>query len=214
MNENKQFTILDHIDDIKVAGDVFREPSNEYWALICSKQGLDFLYRQAARLDAITQSKLNPTGKLKISASGNIPGTENLPKALLTCSFHWYAISACQYVRLVGAIAYKHDNNRLTPLKYVQAVIPEVLAFRDKVAAHFAWSTKHPDDNDAERLASIIPPLTFIDDSWHVSAIKVTISKSGKKSTSAALKPWSISKIHIRLVNRYWPELLKNGNKT
>jgi len=214
MNENNKFTILDHIDDIRIPGDVFREPSNEYWALICLKKGLEFLYQQAARLDAITQLKLNPTDNMKVSAFGNFPGTEAIPKALLTCSFHWYAISACQYVRTVGAIACMHDSNRPIPIEYVQAVIPEVLAFRNKVAAHFSWSTKHSQDNDAERLASIIPPLTFIDDSWNVGALEVAISKKGKTLTSAAVEPWSISKVHLKLARRYWPEQLNNKSIT
>jgi len=36
-------TILDHIYGIKVPGEVFREPANEYWALLCLRQGLDFM---------------------------------------------------------------------------------------------------------------------------------------------------------------------------
>ncbi len=213
MKKEKQITILDHIDDIKVPGNVFFEPANEYWALLCLKKGLDFLYRHVDRIDAATRDRINPTGNLKVFSHGNDPETVDVPKQLLTCSFHWYAISACQYVRTIGAIAYKQDDSRPKPLKYVQAVIPEVLAFRDKVAAHFAWSTKHSQDNDAERLASIMPPLTFIDDSWQVGAMQTGISQNGKVSTSAALKPWSISQIHLSLVKRYWPELLKKNDK-
>lgn len=36
------YTVLDYIDNIKVHGDVFKEPHNEYYALICLKDGLDF----------------------------------------------------------------------------------------------------------------------------------------------------------------------------
>jgi len=117
-------------------------------------------------------------------------------------------------VRTIRAIAYKYDNTRLLPPKYVQRVIPEVLSFRDKVAAHFAWGSKHSQDNDAERLASIIPPLSFIYDSWHVGSLTVALSKGGKRSTSASIKPWSISKIHLILAHRYWPEQLNVKSKT
>ena len=198
-------TILDHVDNISVLGDVFSEPKNEFWALICLRHGLDFLYQQVSRIDKITQSRLNPEGKTKYVGYGNLPGTEDLPKPLLTCSFHWYAISACQYVRTVGAIAYKQDNSRPIPPKYVEAVIPEVLAFRDKVAAHLAWTSKHSQDNDAERLASIIPPLTFIVDSWYVGAMQIATSKSGKVTTSESIKPWSIPNTHKEMAKRYWP---------
>ena len=214
MNDSKQSTILDHINDIRVPTNVFANPSNEYWALICLKQGLDFLYHQVSRIDSITKEKLNPEGKLKYFAYGNIPGIEDIPKPLLTCSFHWYAISACQYVRTVGAIAYINDNSRPLPPDYVKKVIPEVLGFRDKVAAHFAWTSKHSADNDAERLASIIPPLSFVEDSWHVGALEVARSKKGKISTSAAIKPWSISGIHLKLSRRYWPNRLNKKERT
>ena len=205
MKNEEQTTILDHIDNISVPGDVFSEPANEYWALICLRQGLDFLYQQVIRIDKITQYRLNPEGKMKYVAYGNVPGTEDLPKPLLTCSFHWYAVSACQYVRTIGAIAYKKDNARPIPPKYVEAVIPEVLAFRDKVAAHFAWTSKHSQDNDAERLASIIPPLSFVEDSWHVGVMQIAASKGGKLTTSESIKPWSIAKIHNAMARRYWP---------
>jgi hypothetical protein len=125
---------------------------------------------------------------------------------LLTCAFHWYAVSACQYVRTVRAISYRHDPRRPIPPEYVNAVLPEVLAFRDKVAAHFAFSTQNSRDNDAERLASVLPPLTFVDDSFHVGAFTVSIRNAGKASTSDTMQPWSICKVHEQLRRRYWPE--------
>jgi hypothetical protein len=112
----------------------------------------------------------------------------------------------------VGAIAYRQDKTRPLPPHYVRGVIPEVLSFRDKVAAHFAWSTEHSKDNDAERLASILPPLAFVDDSFHVGAIRVGLSREGKESNSASIAPWSICKIHERLRTRYWPDAMGSGN--
>ena len=205
MKKEEYKTILDHIDNISVPGDVFSKPTNEFWALICLKYGLSFLYQQVIRIDKITQSKLNPKNKMKYAGFGNLPGIEDIPKTLLTCSFHWYAVSACQYVRTVGAIAFKQDNSRPLPPKYVKAVIPEVLAFRDKVAAHFAWTSKNSQDNDAERLASIIPPLSFVEDSWYVGAMQIAMSKGGELTTSESIRPWSIAKIHNEMARRYWP---------
>ena len=199
-------TILDHIDNIVVPGEVFWEPINEYWALICLRDGLEFLYHQAARCDELVKKQINPQDKLRFEGLGNLPEFNQIPKMLLTCAFHWYAISACQYVRTVGAIAHRQDNTKLIPLEYVRKVIPEVLAFRDKVAAHFSWATQHSQDNDAERLASILPPLTFINDSFHVGAFTIALRGSGRTSTSKSIQPWSICKIHQQLRQRYWPE--------
>jgi hypothetical protein len=153
----------------------------------------------------VVKQQVNPYDTLQFMGSDNLPEFNQIPKTLLICAFHWYAISACQYVRIVGAIAYRPDKSRLIPPQYVKNVIPEVLAFRDKVAAHFAWSTQHGQDNDAERLASILPPLVFINDSFHVGALTVALQKSGKASTSKVIKPWSICKVHRQLRKRYWP---------
>lgn len=51
----------------------------------------------------------------------------------------------------------------MTPLPrvYVESVIPEVKAFRDKIGAQVVWVSQNKKDNEAERLASVIPTLTF-----------------------------------------------------
>lgn len=135
------------------------------------------------------------------------PGLESIPIGLLTCSFHWYAVSACQYVRTIGEIAYKQDSKRPSSLEYTQRIIPAVKAFRDKVAAHFAWSSKNKEDNDAERFVSIIPPLTFTNDVFEVGSFLVTKKSNNKISSSEKILPWSISKIHKELSERYWPAI-------
>jgi hypothetical protein len=198
-------TVLDHIDNITVPGNVFAQPANEYWALICLRQGMEFLYHQARKCDEVMRQQVNPRGNLNYFGMGNLPEMRAVPTPLLTCAFHWYAISACQYARTVGAIACRQDASRPLPPHYVAAVMPDVLAFRDKVAAHFAWSTQHSKDNDAERLASILPPLTFEDDSFHVGGFTVGLQSAGKQSSSQSIAPWSICKVHERLRLRYWP---------
>jgi hypothetical protein len=185
---------------------------NEYSALLTLRAGLEFLYRQAIQCDQLVKQKVNPKGTMKYFGMGNLPELCQVPSPLLVCGFHWYAISACQYARLVGAIAYRQDKSRPLPPHYVRAVIPEVLAFRDKVAAHFAWSTEHSQDNDAERLASILPPLTFVDDSFYVGVMTVGLTSEGKQISSSAITPWSISKVHERLRARYWSQVQENSS--
>lgn len=196
-------TTLDHIDNITVPGEVFREPANEYWALVCLHHGMEFLYRQARRCDETVQQRLPPNGQF--FSFGNCPLYDDIPKSLLTCSFHWYAISACNYVRTIGAIAYKLEPTRPLPQEYASNIIPEVVTFRDKFAAHFAWSTRNNSDNDAERLASVLPPLTFNGDSFYVGEMTVALRQGGSSSTSETIKPWSLCKVHETLRERYWP---------
>jgi hypothetical protein len=199
-------TILDHIDQITVPGAVFDKPTNEFWALVCLRDGMEFLYRQAQRCDQAVRQRLNPAGNVRFYSAGNMPDFPELPMALLTCGFHWYAVSACQYVRTVGAIALRQDGGRPLPAAYVESVIPEVLVFRNKVAAHFGGMTKNDRDNDAERLASVLPPLTFENDSFHVGGLTVDMRRGGNMSTSEAIRPWSLCRVHEHLRRRYWPD--------
>ena len=197
-------TVLDRIDAIEVPGDVFSNPVNEYWALLCLRDGLHFLANQAASIDAAVTQRVNPEGELRLVMAGSDPAFAGVPMGLLTCAFHWYAVSACQYVRTVGAIACRLGLTQKRPLDYVEDVIPEVRAFRDKIAAHFAWTTQNKEDNEAERMASILPQLSFHDDSFVVQGLKVSLRSGGKTSDSSVLTPWSITRIHERLSARYW----------
>jgi hypothetical protein len=198
-------TILDYIDNITVPGKVFYEPCNEFWALKFLHDGMEFLYRKALFCDKAIKQQVNPEGNIRVSGGGNLPWFNQIPIPLLTCAFHWYAISACQYVKTVGAIACKLDPNRPHPGEYAKNIIPDVVAFRDKCAAHFAWSTKNKHDNNAERLASILPPLTFTDDSFFVGGLTVVVRHRGKASNSETIKPWSLCRVHEKLRKRYWP---------
>lgn len=200
-----EFTVLDHLDHIQVPGKVFEQSVNEYWALLYLWEGLEFLYRQVKACDERVKQKVNPDGQNEILITGNHPHLQGIPNSLLTCAFHWYAISACQYVRTVGTIAYRQDNKRQQALDYLKKVIPEVRVYRDKVAAHFSWNSKHPEDNDAERLLSAMPQLGFRNDSFFVGSLTVALSKGGKKSNSGKIKPWSLCKVHEQLRERYSP---------
>ena len=207
-------TVLDHLDGISVPGNVFCEPVNEYWALMCLHDGMEFLYRQSLHCDQAARQQVNPHGNVSFVGWGNVPTLNQIPKTLLTCAFHWYAISACQYVRTVGAIAFRLDPNRPRPDVYAKNVIPEVVAFRDKVAAHFAWSTRNQRDNHAERIASILPPLTFVNDAFFVGGMTVAVRHAGEGSDSAAIKPWSLCRVHEALRKRYWPHEQRNGTSS
>ena len=198
-------TTLDYIDDINVPGDVFDSPSNEYWALICLKAGMELIANTSNSYDVEARSSLNPKGNVKIFLAGQAVRASKVRLDLLTCMYHWYAISACQYVRTIGAIAHRQDCTKELPHSYVKRIIPEVLSFRDKVAAHFAWFSKHSNDNEAERLASILPPVTYCNDEFQVGQSLFTLTTKGKETSSSKLVPWNIGRIQDRLKERYWP---------
>jgi hypothetical protein len=201
MNTDGQQTILDHIDGIKVEGDVFAEPANEYWMLCCLRHGMDVISDLAKKCDDAVLATVSEG--TKVFLFGSPPPGVNMP--LLTCGFHWYAMSAYQYGMIVGNIAHRQDQSQPFPDKYVERVMPGILAFRHKVAAHFAWTKGNKRDNPAERQASVMQMPTFVDDSYHVGVMTLAVGKAGDHSTSAAIKPWSITKMHEQLRARYWP---------
>ena len=67
---------------------------------------------------------------------GNAPPLKGVPQGLIACSFHWYATSACNLVRLVGWLGQEQNSKKADA--YVGRVIPNVRIWRNKVAAHFA----------------------------------------------------------------------------
>ena len=214
-NDNQQtHMILDHIDQIRVRGAVFKEPANEYWALVSLAKGLEFLANQVTQCETIVKNRVNSAGNLKVLSFGNLPEFTGLPMGLLTCSFHWYAISACQYVRTVGVIAKRNAPERIEPIKYVEAIIPEVKAFRDKVAAHFAWASRNEKDSDADRMASIFPSVIWLDDHFMVGGHKLTMRKSGQVPESDSLAPWSVTVVHRDLSERYWKSSIRSDEES
>ena len=144
-------TILDHLEPIEAPDGVFKQPNNEYWALMCLKTGLDVIYQNVCNCDGVVRKNLNPDGNLQIHTFNDLPGLSAGDHKLLTMAFHWYATTVCQYARTIATIGYQLGQLQETPAKYVHRVLPEVLPFRDKISAHFAWNTRNQADSDAER---------------------------------------------------------------
>lgn len=200
-------TTLDYIDGIVVQGHPFREPANEYYTLISLAAGLEFLYQQVSRYEEHAVQRLSPIGKRQFTMSSNHPALEGFPDALLHCAFRWYSVSACDYVRMVGSIACRNDPSRTTrPVDYVRNVVPEVLAFRDKVGAHAAWTMKSAHDCHAERELSVMPTLTFQTNRFVIPGWTLAFRSSGDESDTSAIPPWSLTEVHDRLRQRYWPD--------
>ena len=74
-------TVLDHIDSITVPGDVFQEPFNEYWALICLRDGMEFIYQQVRHCDEVARQLVNPGGNAHFFGTGSFPAFDKLPES-------------------------------------------------------------------------------------------------------------------------------------
>ncbi len=61
---------------------------------------------------------------------------KGIPQDLVACYFHWYAVTVCNYAKLVGWLA--NDGDSIKAREYMERVLPQVYLWRHKVAAHFA----------------------------------------------------------------------------
>lgn len=171
------------------------------WSLHYLASGLWFLNEQVSKIETLIASK-TPDGK-RVFHFGNSPNLAGIPQDLVACAFHWYAVTACNYVKMVGWLANNGDSNKAR--EYMEEVLPEVYLWRHKVAAHFARIDPHKDDNAADLAMSVIFPVSYDNDAFYTGSFTLTISAGGKQSTSRQDMRWSVTQTHKELIRRYWP---------
>lgn len=212
LHRTQQGIVLDHVDKISIAGNPFNNPVGEYWVLVCLWEGMEFLYRRARGCDDVAgrqsfsvSNEQKNAGRIRRLDVVGESCSDQVPESLLTCLFHWYAVSAVQYVRTVGAIANEHDSSRQFPREYAGRVIPEVCQFRDEVAARFAWLARNRRDHDAARTAGPFPTLSIENCSYHVGDTRAAHRSHVRPSNAQVIEPWSLCRVHEALRERYWP---------
>lgn len=200
MASGTETTTLDFIDNISVPSNVFEPAGNEYSALMDLRVGMQHLYDNVRACDEFVRQRINPDGTMKCQVLGNHPSLAGANQPMISCSFHWYALAACQYVKIIGCIARENGSN-LLPAEYVKQVIPDVLVYRNKVAAHYAWTSPDKRDTQVQNELSKLPSLRFMNTAFHVGGL--TLNRNGETAT---FPEWSIQSVHARLRKRYWPE--------
>ena len=201
--------ILDH----KIPIDLPEERANEFHGELQSlsylTSGLFLLHGQTKKYEAkVLERRAQRKGPpILFSYGSNPPGMEDVPQDLVACFFHWYAVSICNFVWVVGWIGSQIAAIDLTVNEYALEVIPEVVNYRNKVAAHFAKVKPKRGESTLDRDASVIFPISFSDafeaSSWTLGR---TIEGTREEST---IKPWKLTKVHEDLVPRYWPDAIQ-----
>lgn len=193
--------IIDHVDRLELGQEAEGEYANELNSLAYLSDGLWFLYRNVR---GIEDKIVDLLGKdVQCSFVGSPPGFEWIPQGLVACSFHWYAVSLCNYLRLVSWLAYGQKPSGAGA--YAQRVAPNVVAWRHKVGAHFARTDPHPEDEAATLSASVMFPVGFEDDAFVAHPFTLVKGDSGGQSTSRDDMRWSLTHTHSALAERYWP---------
>jgi len=220
--------ILDYTEGLGFPDDKVERYGNEFQSLGNLWQGLTLLYESAKRIERKAKEQIKDgsvlesmpsevrkcfEGKdIRYFSAGNDPAFEWLNKGLLYCLFQWYAVSACNYVRLIGWLSRQENLQRRTPRQYVDSVIPNVLWFREKIAAHFVRAGEDIRDTEADRAASVLYQVGFEDGRFYAPIWKVSVRKKSEKSTSSNEDPWSITETHEALMQRYKPKVEENPN--
>lgn len=193
--------IIDHIDKLEVRDDRLAAYGNELRSLKYLEQGLRFLYEQVKSTEDQIMEVLGRDKRVIIY--GNAPALKSAPQGLIACAFHWYAVSACNYVRMVGWLVNGGDSQKAG--QYVQRVLPGVKLWRDKVGAHFARVDPRPQDTPADLAMSVMFPVAFDDDAFYTGTFTLAMRQGTKTSASRTDMRWSLTHTHRELVARYWP---------
>ncbi len=189
--------MLDHIDKLELSGDAADKYGNELRPLSYLSEGLYYLYKQVKGIEVTVAPKPNP--KMRVSIFGNEP-----QKGLVVCAFHWYAVTICNYVRLIGWLTHGEDKHQAT--EYVKRVIPAVYLWRNKVAAHFSITDPQKEDTPADLAKSVMSLISFDDDAYFADSLTLSMRRKGTTSTSRQDMRWSLTHTHENLSTRYWPD--------
>ena len=192
---------IDYIDKLELTDDEASKHFNELHSLGYLAHGLWFLYDQILKIEDQINER---AGKNKrVFHYGNSPDLEGIPQDLVACAFHWYAVSACNYVKMIGWLVSNSDSTKAR--EYMERVLPQVYLWRHKVAAHFAIIDPRKDDNAADLAKSVMFPISFDDDAFYANSLTLTQSSGGKSSISCQDMRWSLTHTHRSLILRYWP---------
>jgi len=193
--------VIDHINNLRLSKEEAGKHFNELKSLQYLAQGLFFLNDQVLKIE--THINETTPGNKRIFSFGNSPSMKGTPQELVACAFHWYAVTVCNYVKMVGWLATNGSSDKAR--EYMQNVLPQVHLWRHKVAAHFAIIDPHRDDNAADLASSVIFPISYDDDAFYVGSLILSKTSGGHQSTSRLDMRWSLTHTHSNLVNRYWP---------
>jgi hypothetical protein len=213
-------TTIDHVVPINVPDLV---GTNELITLRSLAAGLFMLERHVAALEhRMNESDRAQNTRTRLWGFGGFPLADGSEVSehdvqLLNCFFHWFGMSLCNYVRLVGYLGGLEagvfarealaDPSKFELVKahcdgYVDS-IPELNAvalWRNKAYAHFAITAPRKDDTVALLDLTVMSPIGYSDGRFCVGMMGI-----GSGGSLASLPPWSVSAVFHALKSRYWP---------
>lgn len=196
--------VLDHVEDIGFDGT--RPPITNLHALDVLPGGMFF----AGEIVRSAENYLRNTW-----GDAAILGNEVLHSARVVSAFHWFAISATNYARLVALLGLM-DTQGWTPQDlrvpatqrhvkkeckaYTSRVLPQILPWRNKIAAHFAATDPWEDDSVATLERSVMNLL-----SYQQGRLATDVWRWGSGSELSTTESWGVTTAFDDLAPRWWP---------
>jgi hypothetical protein len=191
--------ILDHIERLELPDVEAELHFDSRMALARLGEGLFWLYDEVQRIEVRTRQEAAKDNVTLVVSGGVLEGK---PLGVLSCAFMWYAVSACNYAQLVGWLATRETQ---AAKDYVRRVMPQLLNYRHKVAAHLAL-TEPRQDNEADLAASVMTQVVYAHGRLCTAALSPVVTSKGQEITASRDLSWSLTLAHERLLRRYWPD--------
>jgi len=199
---------LDHLDGITI--DPANAPFANYQAFGSSYEGLKTLALTVRELERRYIASDPHAEHVVFHTFTRVP-------SIVPCAFNWFSVTLVNYLRLVALVQLMNtkgwkstsltDPANRSEIKghctsYVKAVAPEIYAWRNKVAAHFAATDPFHEDNLGTLEQSVMSMVEFKYPYYHVGLGKWT---SGNETSQ--LPSWALTKLYEDLRPRFWPEI-------
>ena len=191
--------ILDFKDKLELPENEAEDHYDARMALARLGEGLFWIHSEVAKIEMGLRKEASKDN-IQIAIVGGI--LEDKPFGLLSCAFQWYAVSACNYAQLVGWLAFRDTD---LAKQYVKKVMPRLLNYRNKVAAHFAITDPFR-DNEADLAASVMTHIVYLRGRLCAAALTPIIKSDGQEISASRDFSWSLSLAHERLAPRYWKD--------
>ncbi len=191
--------ILDYVDNLEIPDSEIEGQFNARMALARLSEGLFWIYNGVTEFENMLRAKA-ASDNIITAMSGEM--MNDVPIGLISCMFQWYAVSACNYAQLVGWLVTKDPE---LSKKYVEKVMPKILFFRHKIAAHIAQTNPKKSDNEADLVASVNSHIIFHNRRLCTATIVPVVEKDGSEIDTSCNTNWSLTFRHEELSKRYWP---------
>jgi hypothetical protein len=196
---------LDHRRCSTIILDTASPPIDNLFALNFYRAGITRIVDEVREMERTRPERIFP-----LCSAWSYPAT-------LPVQFDWFAVTVCNYLRLVGLIGLMnskqwhqsdlHDLERKKEIRlacrsFVKEANPWIYAWRNKVSAHAAMT----DPFDTDNIATLVQSLAS-QPAWNQGRISIGQEQWCIGNDISEQIGWSITYEFDRLAPRFWPDL-------